>query len=108
MHVDPSDKPIVKWAIDRGLVFSYERNHGLPGTHLRLHMGLLTAFFKHGKLAHLVGAADGRHLDQFMWELTELFGICAQNGGYLNQDTVPSHDRPDSALGGKNPPARLV
>jgi hypothetical protein len=88
MHIHPADRDIVKWAIDKGLMFSYERNNGLQGMHLKLHIGMLTAFFRNGKLAHLAGAADGRHLDQFMWELTELFGLCAENGGYLDQDTV--------------------
>ncbi len=88
MHVDPADKSIVKWAVDRGLVFGYERDKGLPGTHLRLHIGFLTAFFRRGKLVHLAAAADGRHIDQLMWELSELFGLCAQNGGYSDQDSV--------------------
>ncbi len=85
MHVDPADKAIIKWAVERGRVFSYDRNHGLVGTHLRLHLGLLTAFFKQGKLVHLSAASDGRHLDQLMQEFAELFGLCTQTKGYLTQ-----------------------
>ncbi len=89
MHIDPADKRIVRWAVDRGLIFAYERNNGLSGTHLKLHLGLLTAFFRRGKLTHLTAAADGRHIDQLMCELTELFGLCAQARGYLDQQSAP-------------------
>ncbi|MBN1346800.1 MAG: hypothetical protein JXQ73_29180 [Phycisphaerae bacterium] len=85
MHIDPADNQIVKWAIDRGLVFSYERNSGLGGTHLKLHIGLLTAHFRRGKLAHLSAAASGHRIDELMRELTELFGLCAQSNSYLDQ-----------------------
>jgi len=98
MHIDPADKRIVRWAVDRGLIFTYERNNGLSGTHLKLHIGLLTAFFRRGKLTHLSAAADGRHIDQLMRELTELFGLCAQARGYLDQQSA-------SVDGGKAPSA---
>jgi hypothetical protein len=90
MHIDPADKHVVKWAIDRGLVFCYERNSGLGGMHLRLHVGLLTAHFKRGKLVHLSAAASGHRMDELMRELTELFGLCAQSGGYLEQNPLGS------------------
>jgi len=98
MHVDPADKRIVRWAVDRGLIFTYERNNGLSGTHLKLHLGLLTAFFRGGKLTHLTAAADGRHIDQLMCELTELFGLCAQTRGYLNQQSASVADGESSGV----------
>ena len=85
MHIHPADRHVVKWAIERGLIFSYERNNGLSGTHLKLHMGLVTAFFRHGKLMHLNAATDGRHVDELMRDFTELFSLCAQAQGYLDQ-----------------------
>jgi hypothetical protein len=118
MHIDAADAPIVKWAVDRGLIFSYDRTNGLAGTHLKLHIGLCTAFFKHGKLTHLSAAADGRQIDQLMCEFTDLFGLCAQSQAYLEQGpdgpadpgdlgrAAQGHrDRPETAGEGSGPPS---
>jgi len=85
MHIHPADRHVVTWAIERGLIFGYERNNGLKGTHLKLHMGFVTAFFRHGKLIHLSAATDGLHIDELMREFSELFSLCAQAQGYLDE-----------------------
>ncbi len=82
MHVAPEDRDIVKWAVDRGLIFGYESDQGLAAPCLKLHLGLLTAGFRRGKLTHLSAAAEARHLDQLMRDLTELFALCAQTDAY--------------------------
>lgn len=82
MHVAPEDRDIVKWAVDRGLIFGYESDQ-VPGEPcLKLHLGLLTAAFRRGKLTHLSAATEARHIDHLMRDLTELFALCAQTDAY--------------------------
>jgi len=90
MIVHPADRPIVKWAIDQGYGYEYVREYGLPQPSLRVRLGLSTATFDAGQLIHWRADVDGRYLDQLMFELTCLFGLCALVGAQPEQDVVLS------------------
>ena len=85
MIIHHADRQIIKWAIDHGFSYEYVREYGLPDPTLRIPLGVSTAFFKAGELVHWRANADARHLDQLMFELTSLFGLCAEVGAYPRQ-----------------------
>jgi hypothetical protein len=90
MIIHPADRPVVKWAVDNGFIYGYRREHGLPDPSLLVQLGVSNAFFKEGRLVHLRADVDGSNLDQLMFELTSLFGICAAARGYLMQEVFLS------------------
>jgi hypothetical protein len=85
MIIHPTDRHIVKWAVDRGFPHEYRREYNLPDRCLAVHLGLSTAYFHEGKLAHFRADTQACYMDQLMYELTLLFGFCAQNRAYPDQ-----------------------
>lgn len=92
MIVHPADRRIVQWAIERGYLFSYVREHGLPEPCLRVCLGQSSAFFKAGRLVHWLAQVDARRLDLLMFELTSLFGFCSSVRALPPQQAVLSRD----------------
>ena len=95
MIVHPADREIVKWAVEQGYSYEYLREYGLPEPSLRIRLGMSCAFFRAGRLIHWRADVNSRYLDQLMFELTFLFGFCAQAGAYPRQ-AIPSVS-PDTA-----------
>jgi hypothetical protein len=85
MIIHHADRLLVKWAIDSGYPYEYIREYGLPEPVLRVRLGLSTAFFEAGTLVHWRADVDATHMDQLMYELTSLFGLCAQAKAYPAQ-----------------------
>lgn len=90
MIVQQADRPIVKWAVDNGLVYSYQREYGMPEPALCVRLGLSRAYFAHGQLVHWRADAPGQFLDQLMFELTCLFTLCRQIDAYPPQEVFLS------------------
>src|SRR5687768_4947240 len=90
MIIHPCDRDVVKWAVDHGFSYNYLREYGLPEPCLRVQLGVSCAFFNAGQLVHLRASVQGCYLDQLMFELTSLFGICAQARSYALQDVYLS------------------
>ena len=88
MIVHPADRRIVKWAVEEGFAYGYVREYGLPEPCLRVRLGMTTAYFHAGRLAHWRADAAADYLDQLMFELMRLFAFCRQAGAYPKQRMV--------------------
>ncbi|MFH0981120.1 MAG: hypothetical protein V2A79_06245 [Planctomycetota bacterium] len=87
---DSEDEQVIAWARQNGLRYYYATEPALSGRCLKVHLGHLTAYFRSGKLARLWVHADGEYLDEVFHQLTQLFELCVQIGGYLDQQVVVS------------------
>ncbi len=76
MIVEPSDRELVKWAVDHSVPWYYAHEHGLPDPCLRIQYGHLTAYFCRGRLTRLWAHADEAFLDDMFQQLLELFDLC--------------------------------
>lgn len=85
MIIHASDRPIVKWAVDNGYPYEYVREYGLPQPALQVRLGMSTAYFEAGTLIHWRADVEARNMDQLMYELSCLFGLCAQANAYPDQ-----------------------
>ena len=85
MSIPQPDRPFVHWAIERGLSYYYTEEYGLPHRCLKLHSGVMTAYIHCGKLVKVIACTEGHLLDQMMYELAQLFGLCAQHDAYVEQ-----------------------
>jgi hypothetical protein len=94
MIIHPADRFVVKWAVDHGFSYEYLREYGLPEPCLRVQLGVSSAFFKAGELVHWRADVQGCYLDQLMFELTSLFGLCGQFHTYSFQEVFLSSAEP--------------
>ncbi len=78
MIVDPQDKRIVKWAVDRCSPWYYTKEEGLPDPCLKVHCGYVTAYFTKGRLQRILTHADRKGMDDMFAELMQVFALCAE------------------------------
>ncbi|MCK4660904.1 MAG: hypothetical protein KAV82_15395 [Phycisphaerae bacterium] len=87
---DSGDTEVIRWALQNGLRYYYAVEPSLPDPCLKVHLGHTTAYFSAGKLVRLWVHADGQFLDDVFSQLTQLFEMCTQIGGYLDQQATVS------------------
>ena len=87
---EPGDHEIIRWARQHGLRYYYVTESSLPGRCLKVHLGHVSAYFYCGKLVRVWVHADGEYLDELFHQLMQLFELCGQIGGYLDQQAVVS------------------
>lgn len=85
---EPDDREVIHWARQNGLQYYYATEPSLPGRCLKVHLGHVTAYFHSGKLVRMWIQADGEYLDDVFHQLTQLFELCVQIGGYVDQQAV--------------------
>lgn len=90
VSAEPEDNEIIHWASANGLRYYYAAEPSLPDRCLKVHLGHITAYFQSGKLVRMWVQADGEYLDDVFYQLTQLFEICVQIDGYLDQQTIVS------------------
>lgn len=84
--VDPADRPIVKWALDRAAAFYYARERDLPQPCLKVQCGCVTAYFWRGRLTRLQAHADSGLFDEMFCELAQLFELCGRPASFVDDD----------------------
>lgn len=80
-----SDRPFIEWARQRGCRYYYTDDTDAPAGSLKLFVGLLTVYIHQGKLVRIRADSSGDMIDQFLCDLSQLFGICAAHEAYPPQ-----------------------
>jgi hypothetical protein len=86
--VDPADRAIVKWALDRAAAFYYARERDLPQPCLKVQCGCVTAYFSRGRLTRLQAHADSGLFDEMFCELAQLFELCGRALSFVDEDAA--------------------
>ncbi|MCG3138882.1 MAG: hypothetical protein HJJLKODD_02752 [Phycisphaerae bacterium] len=89
MHTRHHDEPFISWARQRGFPYYYAQEPDQPESLLKLHMGVITAYLRQGKLIQVQAHSAGQLLDQMMFELAQLFAMCAKHDAYMEQAACP-------------------
>ncbi len=89
MIVEPADREIVKWAVDRLIPWYYTSERGLPPPCLTLHLGHVTAYFRRGRLVRVRTHSDEDGFDDMFSEFLVLFDLCGQWRRIQVEDCTP-------------------
>ncbi len=88
MIVEPADREIVKWAVDRLVPWYYTRERGLDRPCLSVHFGHVTAYFCRGRLKRIRTHSDADGFDDMFSEFLVLFELCGQSRTVRVEDIV--------------------
>ncbi len=94
MIVEPADREIIKWAVDRLVPWYYTREKGLERPCLCVHFGRVTAYFCRGRLMRIRTYSDSDGFDDMFSEFLVLFELCGQSRKICVEDIVAGEAGP--------------